>query len=153
MQPLPNVAAWCACFDLLQVNEDELTMMAPDPMALAATALAAGVRCLVVTLARRGAVYFAAPEFYRLADLRVRSSFGAALGAVRTELVPACAIHTDGDPTGCGDVWGATCFSRLLAGETIGDAMRAAHRAAGRNVQHRGATGLTRHLRGELSVR
>ena len=37
-QPLPNVRQWCACFDVIQVNEDELAMMAPDPMALAATA-------------------------------------------------------------------------------------------------------------------
>ena len=40
LQPLPNVAEWCRCFDVMQVNEDEVTAMAPDPMALAATALA-----------------------------------------------------------------------------------------------------------------
>ena len=40
-QPLPHVAAWCECFDVLQVNEDEMQMMAPDSMALAATAMAA----------------------------------------------------------------------------------------------------------------
>jgi sugar/nucleoside kinase (ribokinase family) len=49
-------------------------------------------------------------------------------------------------------VWGATYFSRLLAGDTIVDAIRAAHRAASRNVEHRGAAGLAHHLRGELSV-
>ena len=38
--------------DLLQVNEDEMAMMAPDSMALAATALHAGTRCLVVTRGR-----------------------------------------------------------------------------------------------------
>jgi len=56
-----------------------------------------------------------------------------------------------GDPTGCGDVWGATYFSRLLAGDKLSDAMRAAMRAAARNVEHRGATGLAHYLRGELS--
>ena len=50
-------------------------------------------------------------------------------------------------------MWGATYFSRLLAGDTLGEAMRAAHRAAVRNVEHRGATGLSRHLRGELISR
>ena len=55
------------------------------------------------------------------------------------------------DPTGCGDVWGATYFSRLLAGDNLGDAIRAAHRAAARNVEHRGASGLADHLRGKLS--
>ena len=39
LRPLPNVAEWCGCFDLLQMNEDEMAMMAPDPMALAATAM------------------------------------------------------------------------------------------------------------------
>ena len=153
-QPLPNVAEWCRCFDLLQVNEDELAMMAPDPMALAATALAAGVRCLTVTMGSRGAVYFAAPGFDRLADLRVTPPLNAALGAVRTALVPAVATREGGpgDPTGCGDVWGATYFSRLVAGDKLADAMRAAHRAAARNVEHRGATGLANYLRGELSV-
>jgi hypothetical protein len=52
-RPLPNVAEWCRCFDVLQVNEDEMALMAPDPLALAATALAQGVWCLNVTLGRR----------------------------------------------------------------------------------------------------
>ncbi len=150
LRPLPNLAAWCRCFDLVQVNEDELSMMAPDPMALAATAQAEGVRCLVVTLGSRGAVYVAAPGFHRLSDLGARQPLGGALGPIRTALVPPAARIPDGDPTGCGDVWGATYFSRLLAGDTLEDAVRAAHRAAALNVEFRGATGLARHLRGEL---
>lgn len=153
LQPLPNVAEWCRCFDLLQVNEEEVSAMAPDPMALAATALAARVRCLAVTLGSRGAVYFAAPGFGQLADLNSQPALGPASGAIRTALVQAIPVDLDGDPTGCGDVWGATFFSRLLAGDNIEDAMRRAHEAAGRNVRHRGATGLSRHLRGELSFR
>jgi hypothetical protein len=153
LQPLPDVAAWCRCFDLLQVNEAEMSMMAPDPMALAATALANNVRCLNVTLAGRGAVFFAAPGFDRLADLHARPPLGAALGPIRTALVPSPATLSTGDPTGCGDVWGATYFSRLLAGNNLTDAMRSAHHAAARNVEHRGATGLSGHLRGELSPR
>jgi hypothetical protein len=154
LRPLPNAGEWCRCFDLLQVNEDELAMMAPDPMALAATALSAGVRCLTVTLGARGAVYFAAPGFERLDDLAAPQPLGGVVGAVRTALVPAEATREQGagDPTGCGDVWGATYFSRLVAGDKLADAMRAAHRAAARNVEHRGATGLANYLRGELSV-
>ena len=152
-QPLANVDAWCRCFDLLQVNEDELAMMAPDPLALAATALEAGVRCLVVTLGRRGAAYFAAPDFEQIGDINRQRPLGMVTGPVRTALVPAetARVTGAGDPTGCGDVWGATYFSRLLAGDKFSDAMRAAHRAAARNVEHRGATGLAHHLRGELS--
>ena len=154
LQPLPNAAEWCRCFDFLQVNEDELATMAPDPLALAATALGAGVRVLNVTLGSRGAVYFAAPGFDRLSDLGRAAPLGHALGPVRTALVPGVAARTagPGDPTGCGDVWGATYFSRLLAGDNLADAMRAAHAAAARNVEHRGATGLATHLRGELSL-
>jgi hypothetical protein len=153
LRPLPNVAEWCRCFDFLQMNDDEATAAAPDPMALAATALAQGVRALMVTLGPRGAVYFAAPGFDRLADLtrapRLDRS-AAGTGAIRTERVNVDALRQEGDPTGCGDVWGATCFSRLLHGDTLVDAIRAAHRAASRNVAHRGATGLARHLRGEI---
>jgi hypothetical protein len=150
--PLENVPAWCRCFDLLQVNEDELAMMASDPMALAATAMANGVRCLTVTLGNRGVVYFAAPGFDSLADLRT-PTLNSAVGTVRTALVPAspARVNTSGDPTGCGDVWGATYFSRLLAGDKLAIAMRAALDAAARNVEHRGATGLAHYLRGELS--
>jgi len=147
-RPLSHVREWCGCFDVIQANEDEMRMMAPDPMALAATALHAGVRCLVVTLGSRGAVYFAAPGFERLGG---GPSPGAA-GPVRTELIPAETVRAPLDPTGCGDVWGATYFSRLLAGDRFGDAIRAAHRAAARNVEHRGASGLADHLRGKLSV-
>lgn len=149
-RPLPEVAAWCACFDLLQVNEDELAMLAPDGLALAATALGAGVRNLLVTLGRRGVVYFSEAGFDRLADLRVPPRAGA--GPLRTALVPpsVARVSDAGDPTGCGDVWGATYFSRLLAGDTLSVALRRACDAAARNVEHRGATGLAHHLRGEL---
>lgn len=154
LQPLPNPAAWCRCFDMIQVNEDEMEMMAADPLALAAMAMSAGVSVINVTLGARGVAYFAAPGFDTLADLN-RSSFGASGGAVRTALHPAAQTRDlgGGDPTGCGDVWGATYFSRMLAGDTLDAAMRAASLAAARNVDHRGATGLAHHLRGELSIR
>ena len=153
LRPIPNVREWCECFDFLQMNEDEMSMMAPDPMTLAATALHAGVKSLVVTLGKRGVVYFAAPEFERFSDLRKPQPLGASLGPVRTALVPPPAVvGGGGDPTGCGDVWGATYFSRLLAGDKLNDAILAAHRAAARNVEHRGATGLANYLRGKISL-
>lgn len=134
---IPEVAAWCACFDVLQVNEDEVAMMAADPLTLAATALGSGVKTLFVTLGRRGVVYFEEAGSGR---------------PLRTALVPASVARVDGpgDPTGCGDVWGATYFSRAVAGDTLQASMRAACDAAARNVEHRGATGLAHHLRGEL---
>jgi sugar/nucleoside kinase (ribokinase family) len=77
---------------------------------------------------------------------------GLAAGPVRTALIPAQHAAPGGDPTGCGDVWGATYFSRLLAGDNLADAIRAAHGAAARNLTWRGASGLAHHLRGELSL-
>lgn len=154
LQPLPNAGAWFRCFDIVQVNEEEMSMMAPDPLALAAIAMASGVSVLNVTLGRRGTVYFAAPRFERLGDLD-RGAIAPRTGTLRTELVPAVPARDleGGDPTGCGDVWGATYFSRLLAGDDIRSAMHAAATAAARNVDHRGATGLAQYLRGELSAR
>lgn len=159
-QPLPNVAAWCGCFDFLQMNEDELATIAPDPLSLAATAIAAGVSCLLVTLGKRGAIYVASPGFDTICDLPPRHGLATGprgatggLGAVRTAMVPAEFVNGDGDPTGCGDVWGATYFSRMVAGDRLSDAMRAAALAAARNVGHRGATGLAAHLRGEISLK
>src|SRR5690349_8913633 len=110
-QPLPNADAWFRCFDVLQVNEDEMAQLAPDPMALAAGALGNGVRCLLVTLGKRGAVYFAQPDFDGLTSLAAAppDALVPALGPVRTALVPTERSLSDGDPTGCGDVWGATC--------------------------------------------
>ena len=134
---IPEVAAWCACFDVLQVNEDEVAMLASDPLGLAATALAQGVQRLFVTMGKRGVVYFEDAGPGR---------------PLRTALVPAAVARVDGpgDPTGCGDVWGATYFSRAVAGDTLEAAMRRAMDAAARNVEHRGASGLAHHLRGEL---
>jgi sugar/nucleoside kinase (ribokinase family) len=96
-------------------------------------------------------VYFAAPDFDRIDDLRDARPLGASFGPVRTSLVPAESLGST-DPTGCGDVWGATYFSRLLAGDNLNAAILAAHRAAARNVDHRGATGLANHLRGKISL-
>jgi hypothetical protein len=153
LQPLSNPGAWCRCFDFLQVNEDEMSMMAADPLALAALAISSGVSTLTVTMGKRGIVYFAASGFDSIADLN-RARIHPEPGPIRTELLPSAPARNvlDGDPTGCGDVWGATYFSRLLAGDNIAEAMRQALVAAAKNVDHRGATGLARYLRGELSV-
>jgi hypothetical protein len=154
LRPLPNPAAWCRCFDLIQVNEDEMSMITSDPMALATMALAEGVSSVTITLGNRGLIYFAAPGFERLSDLR-RPALAGAAGAIRTAKLPAKVPRHPGpgDPTGCGDVWGATYFSRLLAGDNLDAAIDRALDAAARNVDHRGATGLADYLRGELSIK
>ncbi len=154
LAPLANPGAWCRCFDFIQVNEDEMKMMAHDSMELAAVAFANGVSALNVTMGRRGVVYFASPGFTSLDDLS-RNHLGTSSGPIRTALVKARDRRGEGtgDPTGCGDVWGATYFSRLLAGDKLETAMDRAMEAAAQNVDHRGATGLAHFLRGELSLK
>jgi sugar/nucleoside kinase (ribokinase family) len=160
-QPLAAWRDWLRCFDIIQMNEDELSILAAawgDPWRLAAEAVGDELRLILVTLGARGATYVASPAFEP--DPRGWRSGGivtapplSASGAATTELVPAeAAAAEEGDPTGCGDVWGATVFSRLLAGDALVDAMRAANRAAARNYAHRGASGLYSHLQGRIET-
>jgi sugar/nucleoside kinase (ribokinase family) len=168
LQPLPQAADWFGCFDLAQLNEDEMNQLSPDPLSLSAQALAAGVSLLTVTLGPRGVAYVAAPGFDGLGQ-RGRGAAGqqqhttgdlmggntilphrpAAPLAVRTALIPAPSIDTM-DPTGCGDVFGAAAFARLLAGDSVEAALRHATALGARNAGFRGASGLVSHLRGEL---
>jgi hypothetical protein len=174
LRPLPNAPEWFGCFDLVQLNEEEMRQLSPDPLSLAADAIGAGVSLLVVTLGPRGAAYVAAPGFDGLAGKRESGQAGkqptetTQLGAsrsggltapltrrpagplaVRSALISAPQVETL-DPTGCGDVFGAAAFARLLAGDPVETALRHAAGHAARNAAFRGATGLARHLRGEL---
>lgn len=158
LQPLSNAAEWLGCFDVVQCNEEELAQLGPDPLAVAAVAMSAGVSALVVTLGPRGAVFFTEEG----TDVRWQSlgRSGARVGATRawplqapapikTALVPAPSVEVL-DPTGCGDVFGAALAARLVAGSPLVGAIEAANAAAARSAGFRGATGLARHLRGEL---
>jgi sugar/nucleoside kinase (ribokinase family) len=153
---LPSSGAWLRCFDAVQVNQQELELLAHpwgDPWRLAAEVVGPAVKLITVTLGSRGAAYVAGPGF--TPDPALWPSTRQRIGIPGTSWsaqVPAELIESAGDPTGCGDVWGATCFARLLAGESLEEAMRAANRMAGRNFKHRGAGGLHRHLRGQLSL-
>lgn len=152
-QTLDAWDAWLRCFDAVQMNEGEFELLGSgaDPWALASSALGPDLRLLTVTLGPRGAAYLASSDFepdpwqWRQ-DSHLAVSTGAHSGKVGLLDLPR-----SGDPTGCGDVWGATTFARLLAGDTLEDAMSRANRLAGRNVEHRGARGLYRHLAGRLS--
>jgi hypothetical protein len=158
LRPLAHAGDWFGCFDFVQLNEDEMRQLSPDPLSLSAQALDAGVSLLAVTLGPKGVAYVAAPGFERLADRRNggRAEAGAlgsvrpsARPTVRSALIKAPTIETL-DPTGCGDVFGAVAFARLLAGESVEAALHHASRLAARNAGFRGASGLPSHLRGEL---
>ena len=148
-QALPNVATWFSCFDVVQLNEGEMNLVGGDPMEVAAIALAAGVGLLIVTLAEQGAVYFSVPSF---AFQRANSAARRPTGPISTARVPASHVPDPLDPTGCGDVFGASVVSFLAQGAEIVDAIRTGNRNAASNLSHRGATHLHRHLMGELVV-
>ena len=172
-RPLQDAGAWLGCFDVVQLNEDEMRQLSPDPLSLAVDAIGAGTSLLIVTLAAKGAAYVAAPGFDGWADGRtVGRKGGRAEGAssgdpalsylppfrpsalpplttLRSALIPAPAVDVL-DPTGCGDVFGAAAAARLFAGDSVEAAIRHANAMAARNAAFRGAGGLSRYLRGEL---
>lgn len=136
-QPLPDPRGWFSCFDYLQVNTMEMEQLGTDPLAVAAAALGAGCRALCLTLGPDGAVAFTGSP---ARPLRVPPAD------------PGLAPGDPGDPTGCGDVFGAVTFARLLDGAALPDALREGARLAARNVSCRGASGLRDHLLGRLTV-
>jgi len=149
LQPLPRAAEWYGCFDFVQVNEDEMATLAHSPEELAADSFREGVLCIVVTLGSRGAVYFASPHL-AIADIPTARAHIVTIDSAESQLVEPLTVRdgSDVDPTGCGDVWGATYFSRLLLGDTPAAAMLVANEAAGRNATWRGVGGLVNRLRG-----
>lgn len=159
-RPLEAWREWLRCFDVAQVNEDELATLAQlwgDPWRFAAEVVGHDLRLLLVTLGARGAAYVAAPDLepdplrWRERGLVVpRPVLGR--GPARSERIAAPVTSGAGDPTGCGDVWGATFFCRLLEARDLEGAIRSANAAAARNVTHRGATGLREHLLGRLGT-
>jgi sugar/nucleoside kinase (ribokinase family) len=140
MRSLPEWERWAACFNAVQLNEDELRMLAPGTND-AGPLLRAGPSVVAVTRGAEGA------SLLRNAGLPAdprqwtrTPAQGSAVDAVYP-IRPAA-----GDPTGCGDVWGATFFLSLLGGAGWDGAVEAAHAASARKMRVRGASGLYAHL-------
>lgn len=150
---IPRVVAdwehWVGAFDFVQLNESELASLSGGG-GNARTALERVLRgrtdALFVTRGREGVRYLACQS---VVDGQSRKSASTGpcqpveghVGVVRT--VDA------GDPTGCGDVWGAVCFTSLLAGGSIESAIRAANQVAAKAAMHRGAVGFAETLASE----
>ncbi len=147
-QDLADPTGWFSCFDVVQVNEDEMGRLGGDPMAVAATAMGAGVRLLVVTLGARGAVYFGRGE----APLAPGRG-GPATAPIQTARLAPPAAVADPDPTGCGDVFGATLAARLVAGDPVEAAIARANMLGAQNAACRGAGAFLHQLRGGIAVR
>jgi sugar/nucleoside kinase (ribokinase family) len=151
---LAHWGEWFRCFDGVQMNEDEFELLGhatEDPWLLTAGVVGDDLKLITVTLGPAGAAYVTAPGFEPdPAAWRVRRALSAP-GPARSGRVALQGPPLTGDPTGCGDVWGATLFARLLSGDALDVAMAGANSRAARNVEHRGARGLFRHLVGRLS--
>lgn len=153
--PLNQRGRWLSAFDAVQVNEDEFHLLAEgeEPWTVAAGAVRGPLRLMAVTLGARGAaavsretesahpLAWPAPPPYREAGRPVRR--------FARPHPPTSSLAGSPDPTGCGDVWGATFFASLLAGEPVGPALGEANRRAGRAAGHRGAEGLASWLSGD----
>jgi hypothetical protein len=134
---LPDWQRWVSCFDAIQTNEAELTLLGDDrdspdaidpelpaegPMVLLTTRGAAGATCVD----RAPSVAPSAWPHHRgrpLAPSPIRYSVAPATGPV------------SGDPTGCGDVWGSIAFAALLEGYPVTEAMRRANAVAGARMR------------------
>jgi sugar/nucleoside kinase (ribokinase family) len=149
LRALPAWEEWVGCFDAVQLNEEELTAQSggAEPWGFAAAELAPRALLTLVTRGARGAAYWAA-EGLPAAPLDWPAHRSAAVTAPRLRRDVPAAAAVGGDPTGCGDVWGATLWARLLAGEGVEAALGTAHRAAARNAARRGTRGLAEALRG-----
>jgi hypothetical protein len=147
-RPLARYPDWVRCFDAVQLNREELATLAgaADPWDFATRELSPLALLTLVTQGPEGARGIAASGLPAdpLAWPAVRQRAGGRSRLLQVPSVPP----VEGDPTGCGDVWGGTLFARLLAGDGFETALSAAQRAAARNAARRGTSGLA----GELSA-
>lgn len=132
---LPGWRDWLACFDAVQLNETELGLLvrgglpAGDPLG---AILDHGPVLAVVTLGSAGARYAhrgglgADPLRWRAAELS---------GCVQAEVAPEGGA-LEGDPTGCGDVWGGAFVTALLGGASCPAAASRANRFAAAKLAH-----------------
>ncbi len=130
---LDRASSWLACFDAVQMNQDEFALLGrpEDPWAWAESQLGTRLGLISVTRGSEGAAFVTAGQ-----PSPVRG----------TVMIPGPPRR--GDPTGCGDVWGATMFAERLKGRAVREAMSEANRIAGLSVEYEGADGLRRHLAG-----
>jgi hypothetical protein len=147
---LPDWECWLRSFDAVQMNEDEFELLGRamgDPWTVAESVVGTGPGLITVTMGSRGSGFVHAPGFATdPASWPQSRKAEKAGGACETGTVPRAGDPISGDPTGCGDVWGATFFARLLGGDSLELAMTVANRVAAKNVDHRGARGLRHHL-------
>ena len=134
---LDDRESWLGAFDLVQVNEDELDVLTSggSPRDRLAELLGDGPEAVFLTRGAGGAEWLASPGGPWRADPE---------GAEAGVRLPG----READPTGCGDVWGMSCFASLLEGLPIRDAVRLANRLAAAAAASHGTRGLADRLAG-----
>lgn len=150
-RPIEGGRGWMRCFDYVQMNREELATLAAgsglEPWPFAASAVGEATRAVFVTLGRDGAAWVASGDVRsgaagaEPASSRLPDGSTAGRGVRTGGRAPERRVR-DGDPTGCGDVWGITCFGALLEGEGPASAVERANEVAARNARAVGGTGL-----------
>lgn len=116
---------WRESFDLIQGNQDEIRIVTggiEDPLAGVRSLVNSGVGAAFATLGSAG-VAWAAPS-----DSKWLGAATNVVDEVRAEVARPAPTLSVVDTTGCGDVWGATCFSSLLAGQPLPASVELANR-------------------------
>jgi hypothetical protein len=154
LRPLAEWREWLACFDVVQLNEEEfevLTGQDEDQTRLIAGAVGPDTQAVLVTLGARGASWIAT-ESCRRQGLGAGAGEAPGPDPLATGFAGNPVGTQEGDPTGCGDVWGLTCCASLLDGLGLEEAMQRANSFAARAVASTGTSGLRRVLRSETGV-
>ena len=152
---LPRWQEWLACFDGIQLNEDEMALLGRgageyrSPECFEADLPRFGPGLVMITEGGEGVRYVVAdgmPTDPLEWPLAVRGE-GSRRGAV-----PAPQGRLPGDPTGCGDVWGAGFLCGLLDGLGLEEAIARAERMAAAKILHPETACLSERLREVVSV-
>jgi sugar/nucleoside kinase (ribokinase family) len=138
-RPLPDWRVWVSCFDVVQLNETELGLIAGRGSCdeVLGEILRHGPAIVIVTLGGAGVRYAISAD----APARLPWS-GDAMLAPRSGHVAPPFGALEGDPTGCGDVCGAAFFAGLLAGLPVEDALGRAQILAAVKMLHPDTTTL-----------
>ena len=140
---------WRACFDLVQGNRDEIRIVTggiEEPLAGVRSLVTSGVSAAFSTLGSEGVAWAASTDsrwlegpFDAVAPITARTTGPAITSAVI-------------DTTGCGDVWGAACFTSLLSGQFLPGAVEIANRFGSMSAGLRGTSQLGTTIRsGQLA--
>ena len=134
----PALERWIGSFDAVQMNEREFELatgaVGDSDHVERITML--GPRLGLVTRGTRGAHYARRGKWSRPRDWPLSREMPAQDERVRSGFVPISTPIEGGDPTGCGDLWGAVLFAGLLSGFDVEGAMHRANETAARKLLH-----------------